>query len=66
MAKGNSHNILTIFYFFPNFSFTANEKRNDYYLKHGINEFLHELPNELRFRILGNYKKSEKSLYFIE
>ena len=33
--------------------------------KHGIYEFPHKLPNDLRLRILGNYKRSRKCLNFI-
>ena len=34
--------------------------------KHGIYELSHELPNDLRLRILGNWKISRKSQNFIE
>ena len=34
--------------------------------KHGICELPHELPNDLRLRILGNYEISGKSQNFIE
>ena len=34
--------------------------------KHGIYELPHKLPNDLRLRILGNYKRSGKCLNFIE
>ena len=34
--------------------------------KHGIYELPHELPNDLRLRILGNYEISGNSLNFIE
>ena len=34
--------------------------------KHGIYELPHELPNDLRLRILGNKEKSEKSQSFID
>ena len=34
--------------------------------KHGIYELPHELSNDLRLRILGNYEISEKCLNFIE
>ena len=33
---------------------------------HGIYELPHELPNDLRFRILGNQEISEKCLNLIE
>ena len=32
----------------------------------GIYELLHELPNELRLKILGTKEVSRKCLYFIE
>ena len=34
--------------------------------KHGIFELLHELPNKLRLRILGNKEISGNGLNFIE
>ena len=34
--------------------------------KHGIYELPHELPNDLRLRILGNSELSGKCLNFIE
>ena len=34
--------------------------------KHDVYEFSHELPNELRLRILGNYKISGKSQSVVE
>ena len=34
--------------------------------KHGIYESSHELPNDLRLRILGNYEISGKCLNFRE
>ena len=34
--------------------------------KYRINEVPHELPNDLRPRILGNYNRLEKSQNFIE
>ena len=34
--------------------------------KHGIYKLPHELPNELRHEILGNYEISVKYLNFIE
>ena len=34
--------------------------------KHGIYKLPHELPNDLRLRILGNWKKLENCLDFIE
>ena len=34
--------------------------------KHGMYELPHELPNNLRLSILGNYKISGKCLNFIE
>ena len=46
--------ILKFFVVLPNFPFTTSETNRDYYLKHGTYELLHELPNDLTFRILGN------------
>ena len=46
------HNILRLLDALPNFPFTASETNIAY--KHGIYELLHELPNGLRLRILGN------------
>ena len=34
--------------------------------KHGLYKLLHEFPNELRLRILGNSEISGKCLNFIE
>ena len=34
--------------------------------KHGIYEFLHELPNDLRLRISGNWEVSGKCVNIIE
>ena len=34
--------------------------------EHGINEFPHELPNDLRLRMLGNWEISGKCLNPIE
>ena len=34
--------------------------------KHDVYEFSHELPNDLRLRILGNYKISGKSQSVVE
>ena len=34
--------------------------------KHGIYKLHHELLNDVRFRILGNWEISEKSLNFTE
>ena len=34
--------------------------------KHGMYKLLHELPNKLRLRILGNQERSEKFQNFIE
>ena len=45
------HNILRLFDVLPNSRFLT---RGDYYLKHGIYELPHELPNDLRLKILGN------------
>ena len=49
------HNILRLFYVLPNFPFTTSEKQWAIITyKHGIYELPHELPNDLRHRILGN------------
>ena len=45
------HNILRLFDVLPDSRFPT---RGDYYLKHGIYELPHELPNDLRLKILGN------------
>ena len=54
----------------PNFPFTTSgETMGDYYLftyKHGICELPHELPNDLRPRILRNEEISRSCLKFIE
>ena len=34
--------------------------------KHAVYEFSHELPNDLRLRILGNYKISGKPQSVVE
>ena len=46
--------IVRLFYVLPNFNFTASETMGNYYLKYGIYELPHELPIDLRLRILGN------------
>ena len=46
------HNILRILDILPNFPFTTSETIITY--KHGAYELPHELPNDLRLRILGN------------
>ena len=48
------HNILRLFDVLQNFLFTTSETIGDYYYKHGIYELPHELPNDLRPRILRN------------
>ena len=47
------YNILRLFAVLPNFPFTTSETMGDYY-KDGMYELPHELPNDLRLRILGN------------
>ena len=42
-----------VFDFFFNFLFTTSETMRDYYLKTWYKELPHELPNNLRLRILG-------------
>ena len=41
-----------------NFSFNTSETKRDVSNKYGIYELPHELPNDLRLRILGNYEIS--------
>ena len=48
------HNTLKLFDVLPNFPFTASETMIVITYKHGMYELPHELPNDLRFRILGN------------
>ena len=51
----------------PNFSFTASEKRSAIVSnKQGVYELPHELPNDIRLRILGNKKKSGESPNLLE
>ena len=47
-------NILRLFDVLPNFPLTTSETMCDFTYKHGIYELPHELPNDLRLRILGN------------
>ena len=48
------HNILRLFDVLRNFTFTTSETMDDITYKHGIYELPHELPNDLRLRVLGN------------
>ena len=49
------HNILRLLDVSPNFPFAANETVRDYYLSTWYTyELPHELPSDLRLRILGN------------
>ena len=49
------HNILRLFHVLTSFRFTTSELWCAIITyKHGIYEFSHELPNDLRLRILGN------------
>ena len=50
----HGHNILRLFDTLPNFLFTTSETKRVISNKHGIYELPHELPNDLRLRILGN------------
>ena len=51
----------------PNFSFTTSEKRSAIVSnKQGVHELPHELPNDIRLRILGNKKKSGESPNLLE
>ena len=59
-------NILRLFDTLPNFLFNASERNLIISNKHGIYELPHELENDLRLRILGNYERSEKSQNFLE
>ena len=61
ITKNNNqfHNILRLFNNLPNFSSIIT-------YKHGTYELPHELPNNLRIRILGNQEISGKYLNFIE
>ena len=55
------------FFFFGCFTkFTKVKRCTIITYKHGISELPHELPNELRLRILGNYEISGKCLNPIE
>ena len=61
------HNILRLFDVLPNFPFTqVTLCAIITYNKHRIYELPHQLPNNLRLRILENYEKSGKSLNFIK
>ena len=60
------HNILRLFDVLPNFPFTTSEMMYDDLYKHDLYKLPHELPNDLRLRILGSYKISGKCLNFIE
>ena len=54
-ADNQFHNIFRIFDVLPNFPFTGQVKRWAIITyKHDIHELPHELPNDLRLRILGN------------
>ena len=59
-ADNHFHNILRLFDVLLNFLFTTSETRRDYY-KHDIYELSHELPDNLRLRVLGTYETLEKS-----
>ena len=54
-AVNHFHNILRLFDVFPNFPFTTCDKRCAIIIyKNGTYELPHELPNDLRLRILRN------------
>ena len=57
---------MRLFEVLPNFSSPEVKLRISNSNKHGIYELLHELKNDLRLRILENYKKPGKSQKFIE
>ena len=53
-SYNHGHGIFRHFDHWLNYPFTSSEMKRDYYNKHGIYELPHELPNDLRIRILGN------------
>ena len=54
IADNHGHNIFRIFDVLPNFPFTTSETKRVISNKHGTYELPHELPNDLRLRILKN------------
>ena len=59
-------NILRLFDVLSNFPFTTRETMRDYQLQTRHIQLPHELPNNLRLRILGNQEILRKCLNFIE
>ena len=60
------HNILRLFHVYQIFLSLKVERSTIITCTHGIYELPHELPNNLKLRILGNQKMSRKCLNFIE
>ena len=60
------HNILRLFDVLPNFPFPQLKPCAIITYEHGIYDLPHNLPNDLRLRILGNKGLSEKCLNFVE
>ena len=62
------HNILRLFDILANFPLTCGETKRSVIIsnKHGIQGFPHELPNDLKHRILGNQEIARKSENLIE
>ena len=54
LAYNHFHNILRLFDALPNFPFTTSEMMRIIIYNHGIYELPHELPSNLKLRILGN------------
>ena len=58
VSYNHGNNIVGLVDVLPNFSFTTSETRRDFWKKQDVYELPHELPNDLRLRILGNKEKS--------
>ena len=54
------HNVLRLFDVLPNFPYTQVKRCAIVIYKHSIYELPHELPKDLRLRILGNARKESK------
>ena len=65
-ADDHFHNIVRRFDVLAYFSFTASETMQIITDKHGRYKLPHELPNNLKLRILGNWEILGKCLNFIE
>ena len=61
-AYNLGQNICRLFHFSAQFVFTTSETELDHYHQAVNVELPHELRNDLRLRILGNYEVSRKSL----